>query len=123
MPIVIRCTACGQVNKVPDLAAGKKAVCGRCKRELDLAHREPLTLSSGNFDSMLRADQPMLVDFWAAWCGPCRMIAPSIEALAEERRDILVGKLNVDENGDIAGRYRVSSIPTLVFFDRGTEKG
>jgi thioredoxin 1 len=72
---------------------------------------------------MLRADQPMVVDFWAAWCGPCRMIAPTIETLAEERRDILVGKLNVDENGDIAARYRVSSIPTIVFFERGEEKG
>ena len=69
---------------------------------------------------VLKADQPVLVDFWAAWCGPCRMIAPAVEALADEYAGkAKVGKVNVDENSATPGRYNIRSIPTLLLFKGG----
>ena len=78
-------------------------------------------LTSENFDAeVLRSDVPVLVDFWAVWCAPCRMIAPVVEELAETYNgSVKVAKLNVDENGDIAFRYNVRGIPALLIFDNG----
>jgi len=78
-------------------------------------------LTSENFDAeVLQSDVPVLVDFWAVWCAPCRMIAPVVEELAETYDgSVKVAKLNVDENGDIAFRYNVRGIPALLIFDRG----
>jgi len=71
-------------------------------------------------DDVLHAAQPVLVDFWAPWCAPCRMIAPALEELAEEYAGrVTVAKVNVDENADVAGRYGVQSIPTLLLFREG----
>lgn len=77
--------------------------------------------TSENFDTeVLQADKPVIVDFFADWCGPCRMMGPVIEAIAEEYRDqAIVGKLNVDDNSDIAIRYGVMSIPTVIIFKNG----
>lgn len=78
-------------------------------------------VSASNFkEEVLDAEQPVLVDFWAAWCGPCRMIAPVVQQIAEEYGDKLkVAKLNVDENPNIASKYEVMSIPTLFVFKNG----
>lgn len=80
-----------------------------------------MKFSSANFDTeVLGADKPVLVDFFATWCGPCKMMAPVIDALAEEYDGkISVGKLDVDESGDIAARYGVMSIPTMILFKNG----
>ena len=76
-----------------------------------------------NFETeVLGAEKPVLVDFWATWCMPCRMLAPTIEELAEELEGkVIVGKVDVDENPDLARKYRVASIPTLIVFENGAE--
>ena len=79
------------------------------------------TLTAGTFDEVVNASKkPILVDFWAEWCGPCKMIAPILEEIASEQGEhIQIAKLNVDEAGDIARRFEVMSIPTLIVFDEG----
>jgi thioredoxin 1 len=83
-----------------------------------------VTLTSSTFDETVNAsDKPILVDFWAEWCGPCKMIAPILSEIAAEQKDSLViAKLNVDDHGDIAQRFGVMSIPTLLVFDKGEMK-
>lgn len=87
------------------------------RRFIDMA---ALKFTTDNFDEeVLKSDKPVLVDFWATWCAPCRMQGPIIEELADERSDIKVGKLDVDENPEIAEKYGVMSIPTLLVIENG----
>jgi thioredoxin 1 len=85
------------------------------------SHGHPITVNESNFDQhVLQSDQPVLVDFWAAWCGPCRMIAPTLDKLAQEYAGKLrIAKLNIDENPHLAAKYRAHSIPLLVMFKGG----
>ena len=86
-----------------------------------MAGKNVMEFTDQSFEQeVLKADQPVLVDFWAAWCGPCRMIAPAVEALADEYAGkAKVGKVNVDENSATPGRYNIRSIPTLLLFKGG----
>ncbi len=78
------------------------------------------TFTQDNFDAaVLQAEKPVLVDFWAPWCGPCKMMSPIIEELAGEMEEVVIGKVNVDENADIAQRYNILSIPTFIVFKGG----
>ena len=72
-----------------------------------------------NFDSIKNQEKPVLLDFYADWCGPCRMVGPIVEQIADERDDIIVGKINVDENPELASQFGVMSIPTLVVLKNG----
>lgn len=122
MTDVSRCPSCGQANRVPNLQSGQKAVCGRCKSPLAPGDGHPVALTDDNFHNQI-AVPAAVVDFWAAWCGPCRMIAPIVEQLASEYRHIRFGKLNVDENPRSAASFGVQGIPLLIFFKNGVESG
>lgn len=81
---------------------------------------KPIELNDSNFDEAINSDKPVLVDFWAEWCGPCRMVGPIVEELAGDYDGkAVVAKLNVDENPQVTGRYGVRSIPTLLVFKNG----
>src|SRR5512132_1961609 len=115
--VVIRCPACGVGNRVPceKLARGLEPVCGRCKAPLPISAK-PIAVTDASFPAEVeRSPLPVLVDAWAAWCGPCRLIAPVIDELAAEMAGRLrVAKLNVDENPVTAARFGLQSIPTLL---------
>jgi len=82
----------------------------------------PKTITDAEFDEVISSSEPVLVDFWAEWCGPCRMIAPILEEIAAEHDKITIAKLNIDENPQAPGRYDVMSIPTMIVFQDGVEK-
>ncbi len=122
--LLILCPECGATNRVlAEKARQGEAMCGRCKTRLSLSVA-PVTVTDANFAAAVeRSPLPVLLDLWAAWCGPCRMIAPMIEQLAQEFAGrVRVAKLNIDENPMTASRYSVQSIPTLLIFQNGEVK-
>ena len=79
-----------------------------------------LTITKDNFDAqVIKSSKTVLLDFWASWCGPCRMVSPIVDEISKERSDVIVGKVNVDEQPELAARYGVTGIPTLIAFKDG----
>lgn len=121
MTDLIRCPKCGATNRVRTGAA-EKAICGRCKTSLS-GEAKPVIVTDANFAAEVeKSALPVLLDLWAAWCGPCRTIAPVIEQLATELAGkVRVGKLDVDKNPMTASRFQARSIPTLLILKDGRE--
>lgn len=127
---VVSCAKCGAKNRVDETATagGMQAVCGNCGAKLEAGVGDggdtssPFTVTDASFASEVLGAKgvPVLVDFWAAWCGPCRMVAPVLDQLAEESAGrYRIAKLNVDENQQTAAQFGIQSIPTMLIFKDG----
>ena len=117
----VQCHACGATNRIPPDKAHRAARCGRCHAPLAVEPGVPRIVTDASFErDVLRSALPVLLDCWAPWCGPCRTLAPVIDAVASEYAGLVrVAKLNVDDNPGVATRYAVQGIPTLLIFEDG----
>ena len=119
--LVIACPTDGTLNRVPRDRLGEGAKCGKCGNPL--FQGKPVTLDAIAFEKhAVKSDLPLLVDFWASWCGPCRMMAPAFEAAAVQLEPrVRLGKLDTEAEPGIAGRYHIQGIPCLILFRKGRE--
>jgi thioredoxin 2 len=113
------CPGCLTTNRVPQDKLASGGVCGKCGKPL--FNKKPLELTSGNFNKIIANNElPVMVDFWAPWCGPCKMMAPVFEQAAQQLEpDMLLAKLNTENEQSIAARYGIRSIPTIAIFSGG----
>lgn len=121
--IIIKCLSCGAKNRIPKQKQHQNPLCGKCRRPIfrGSANNKPVDVTDLSFnDEVMTNSGVVLVDFWAPWCAPCRMMAPIIEQLANEYAGrVKIAKMNVDENPMTAALYSISSIPALLIFKAG----
>lgn len=120
-PVLVPCPACGALNHVPDARLGESPACGKCHQPLFAG--KPLALDEAGFALHVeRGGLPVLVDFWAPWCGPCRMMAPHFEqAAAQLEPRVRLAKVDTEAEPGLGGRFGIRSIPTLALFAGGRE--
>ena len=120
-PLHVVCPHCDAVNRLPTDRLAEKPVCGKCGQALFAG--QPVDLDAGNFDRHIgRSDLPVVVDFWAPWCGPCRTMAPTFaRAAGELEPDVRLAKVDTESEQQLAARFNIRSIPTLAIFRNGRE--
>jgi thioredoxin 2 len=121
--VIVECPSCTRLNRIPAARLGDKARCSACKAPLLPLAKPVAVRSAEDFDELVGAAKvPVLVDFWAAWCGPCRTVAPELETIAREQAGrVVVAKVDTEALPDVAGRFGIRSIPTMVVIRDGRE--